>query len=216
MYVTPVAGAEIFIFSQPDTSSDRLKTIEYGTPLEVVGQDINWYQIKYQDVHGWVPQWMTFQISTDAPIVGFYLSWPTDYPVITQGFGVNPQAYAKFGLPGHEGLDIKAPMDSNVYACVDGVVYMVHDYTTDNHPYGRHVRVDHHNGYYTIYAHLDSIAVTLNQEVKRKQVIGLADSTGNSTGSHLHLTLKHLNATANKETNFPNDIIDPSPFLRFE
>ncbi len=55
---------------------------------------------------------------------------------------------------------------------------------------------------------------TVGQQVKAGDKIGLADSTGNSTGSHLHLTLKKQGATAAGATNFPNDIIDPTPFLQ--
>ena len=43
------------------------------------------------------------------------------------------------------------------------------------------------------------------------QLIGLADSTGNSFGSHLHLTLKHATETLGK---FPNHIVDPTPFVK--
>ena len=45
------------------------------------------------------------------------------------------------------------------------------------------------------------------------QVIGLADSTGASVGSHLHLTLKRDGATDRGETDYPKDILDPTPFL---
>jgi hypothetical protein len=44
-------------------------------------------------------------------------------------------------------------------------------------------------------------------------VIGLADSTGASTGSHLHLTLKRDGATERGETTYPKDILDPTPFM---
>src|SRR3989304_405840 len=37
----------------------------------------------------------------------FYLLWPTDYAVVTQSFGANPQIYRRFGMPGHEGVDFR-------------------------------------------------------------------------------------------------------------
>jgi len=49
--------------------------------------------------------------------------------------------------------------------------------------------------------------------VKAGQVIGLADTTGASVGSHLHLTLKRDGATERGETDYPKDILDPTPFL---
>jgi murein DD-endopeptidase MepM/ murein hydrolase activator NlpD len=148
----------------------------------------------------------------------FRLRWPTDYPKINQAFGVNPDIYRRFGLPGHEGLDIRAPMGANVYAAADGTVFQVNaDGKLPNgtpHNYGIHIRIQHSDGYQTIYGHLQQALAKVDQQVKAGDKIGLADSTGNSTGSHLHLTLKKAGATQAGLTNFPNDIIDPTPFLQ--
>ena len=149
---------------------------------------------------------------TPVPSGQLQLLWPSDFMVITQGFGANPQIYSKWGLPGHEGLDIRAPMNTNIYVCADGDVFAV-ETNPNKHPYGIHVRVRHANGYSTVYAHLAKTMVTVGQKVKAKQLIGLADSTGNSTGSHLHLTLKKDGATARGETKFKGDVIDPTPFM---
>jgi len=142
----------------------------------------------------------------------FHLLWPTDYPYVTQPFGVNPQIYRRYGMPGHEGIDIRAPTNSNVYACADGEVYQVY---TDaiHHAYGIHVRIQHDDSYKTIYAHLARPLVREGDPVVAGQVIGRADSTGNSSAAHLHLSLKRDGATARGETTYPKDIIDPTPFL---
>ncbi len=145
----------------------------------------------------------------DRPIT---LQWPTDYPIIVQPFGAHAEIYRRWGLPGHDGVDIRAPFNSNVYACADGEVYLVHD-GSGGHPYGIHVRIRHTGGYKTIYAHLNQALAHMGQVVKAGEVIGLADSTGNSVGSHLHLTLKKEGATAAGETPYPADIIDPTPYL---
>jgi murein DD-endopeptidase MepM/ murein hydrolase activator NlpD len=142
----------------------------------------------------------------------FLLAWPTDYAKVTQGFGANPEYYRRYGLPGHEGIDIRAPLGANVYACADGTVYRTMT-AADSHPYGNQVRLQHRDGYKTIYGHLQSILVKEGDLVKTGQVIGKADSTGNSHGSHLHLTLKRSGATASRITPYPNDILDPTPFL---
>lgn len=147
-----------------------------------------------------------------API---QLHWPTDYVHITQPFGVHPEIYAYWGLPGHEGIDIRAPLNSKVYACADGEVYDVHDRVNDGHPYGRHLRILHAQGYRTVYAHLSKVLVKKGQKVKARDAIGLADSTGNSSGAHLHLTLKRDGATEGGYTHFPKDVVDPTPFLIF-
>jgi len=140
------------------------------------------------------------------------LSWPTDYPIIIQAFGASPEIYRRWSLPGHEGVDFRAPLNSGVYACADGVVYMVHDGTAD-HAYGIHVRVRHTGGYKTVYAHLNEALVHTGQAVKAGDLIGRAGCTGNSARSHLHLVLKRDGASKAGLTAYPGDIIDPTPFL---
>jgi murein DD-endopeptidase MepM/ murein hydrolase activator NlpD len=142
----------------------------------------------------------------------FYLVWPTDYPVVTQSYGANPQIYSRYGVPAHEGLDIRALTNTNVYACFDGAVYEVHKNAKD-HAYGIHVRIRHRDGYRTVYGHLARALVSVGEEVREGQLIGKADSTGASAGAHLHLTLKQDGATARGETEYPKDIIDPTPFM---
>lgn len=135
--------------------------------------------------------------------------WPTEYRQITQQFGANPQNYAQFGLPGHEGIDIKAPTGSRIFCVAPGEVIRVHRKAT-GHNYGIHVRVAHQDGYKTIYAHLQEARVNEGDIVEAGTVLGLADNTGNSFGSHLHLMLKKQGARVG---NWPNNIIDPTPFL---
>lgn len=142
----------------------------------------------------------------------FYLLWPTMYPVVTQKFGANPQIYRRFGMPGHEGLDIRALPYSDITSAADGVVYEVHGNPND-HPYGIHVRIRHAFGYRTIYGHLAKATVGWGQKVAAGDVIGKADTSGATTASHLHLSLKQDGATARKETVYPKDIIDPTPFM---
>jgi hypothetical protein len=142
----------------------------------------------------------------------FHLVWPTDYAVVTQPFGINPQIYRRYGMPGHEGVDFRALTNTNVYAGADGEVYEVHANPKD-HAYGIHIRIQHADGYKTVYAHLARALVRKGEPVQAGQLIGRADSTGNSSAAHLHLSLKRDGATARQETNFPKDIIDPTPFL---
>lgn len=211
-YVTPVTGAEVFIFSAPDLKANRMISMRTGALATVLQENSGWSQVTYAGYQGWSASHMLQEFKLGPVLTSqFYLSWPTDYRVITQGYNLHPEWYNKFGLPGHEGVDIQAPYNSNIYACAPGKVTQV--IFSDTHAYGNHIRIQHDNGYQTIYAHLISSAVTPMENVERKQLIGQADSTGNSTGSHLHLTLKKLGATARGETNFPNDIINPEPFL---
>lgn len=131
------------------------------------------------------------------------LRWLTEFGIITQKFLDRPAFYgrykyadkngATYALPGHEGLDIQAPMGSQVFACAAGEVTQVYlngDADPVQFPYGNQVRIQHAEGYLTIYAHLQEVRVRQGDTVVAGQLIGLADSTGNSTASHLHLTVK--------------------------
>ena len=142
----------------------------------------------------------------------FRLVWPVDSRRVNQFFGENPDTYKPFNLPGHEGLDLFAPANGNVYAAAAGEVYEVGQ--PPNHPYGLHVRIKHVVGdqtYRTVYAHLARALVSVGQQVAASEHIGQADNSGNSFGDHLHLTLKIDGA---KTPGYPDGIVDPWPFLK--
>jgi murein DD-endopeptidase MepM/ murein hydrolase activator NlpD len=85
---------------------------------------------------------------------------------------------------GHLGIDIAAGVGAPVWAADAGVVTMAQGGW--NGGYGNVVMIDHGNGWVTVYGHLSQINVVPCQGVASAQLIGLAGSTGNSTGSHLH------------------------------
>jgi len=141
----------------------------------------------------------------------FSLRWPVAKHTVNQFFGENPDFYKPFGLAGHEGLDLFAPMNADIFAAAGGEVYEVGH--PPDHPYGLHVRIKHQVGgqtYRTIYAHLAQTFVSTGQQVQAGERIGMADNTGNSFGSHLHLTLKIDGA---QTPGYPAGIVDPWPFF---
>jgi murein DD-endopeptidase MepM/ murein hydrolase activator NlpD len=105
---------------------------------------------------------------------------------ITQGFGLNPQWYPT--SRGHNGVDWGLTVGNPIYAMQDGIVIVSRDDTTG---YGRHVRIQHHNGI-SIYGHLSRRDVAVGNHVQAREVIGLSGGAtsdpycGNSTGPHLH------------------------------
>lgn len=139
-------------------------------------------------------------------------AWPTEFRTITQPFGVRADFYGQFGLPGHEGIDFNAPEGSRIFCVAPGRVSMVQRIigTTSSNPYGRHVIVEHADGYRTTYAHLSQTSVNVNQMVSAGTQLGLSGNTGNSFGAHLHLTLQKAGA---RQDNWPNEIVDPTPFV---
>src|SRR3989304_1597139 len=87
------------------------------------------------------PQGSSKQVSRVPQTLGGFgspvaLRWPTDYHVITQDFGANPEIHHHRNLPGHEGLDIRAPVNSKVYACADGIVESIQIHDGKGYPYG--------------------------------------------------------------------------------
>lgn len=127
----------------------------------------------------------------------FTLRFPVDTPPrITQVYGANYDYYMKnFGLPGHEGIDYGGADGAPIYAAADGVVKLIAS-DDGKHPYGAHMRVIHAAGdgntYETIYAHLRGFVAGIAQgdNVAAGQQIGYMGSTGNSTGTHLHFSVK--------------------------
>jgi len=124
---------------------------------------------------------------------------------ITQIFGENAAAYAKYGLPGHNGVDWGCPFGTQVYAAADGTASRV---AWDAAGYGNWIEVDH-GEYLTRYAHFTATLVTVGAGVTKDTVIGLSGSTGNSTGPHLHFELR-IKA---EHDNGYNGAVDPLPYL---
>lgn len=169
---------------------------------------IDWYNTHYPGTEiefRWIPG--------EEPTEFFFSHWPTDYTEVNQWFGENPEYYQQFGLPGHEGIDVRCDHDGPIYAAFSGVVSDLHP-PSSGHNYGVFVRV-RQGKYELTYAHLNSISVNLGDTVTSGQIIGYGDSTGNSTGTHLHFTLKHDDAYegGTMYIGYPYNIIDPTPFI---
>ena len=91
----------------------------------------------------------------------------------------------RFG-PGHPGLDLGLAGGDPVYAMHDGEVE-VSGWSTVG--YGNTITL-RGGKWWTRYAHLQSFGVGKGDTVKQRQKIAQGDTTGNSTGNHLHLEIK--------------------------
>ncbi len=89
---------------------------------------------------------------------------------------------------GHMGLDIGAVEGAPIFATDGGTVIYSGPIGGG---YGIMVMIDHGNGYQSLYAHLSATSVRCGQGVGQGQTIGLAGSTGNSTGPHLHFEVRY-------------------------
>ena len=110
----------------------------------------------------------------------------------TRGYVSQP-----YGL-GHDGLDIAASRGTSIYAAALGVVAYVGWNPWDEHGRAFMVVLAHAGGLETLYGHiLPRRDVRVGQVVKKHELIGHMGSTGNSTGSHLHLEVRRGRTTLN-------------------
>ena len=134
------------------------------------------------------------------PIDGFNLLSFNKGPV-TQYFGENPTLYARFGMKGHNGIDLVRPHGSPLYAIEDGEVV---DVKNDPAGFGRHLRIIAGDNEWT-YGHCHEIFVKIGQQVKAGETIATMGNTGfvvsgatpfwrvnPYAGTHLHLGLRKI------------------------
>jgi murein DD-endopeptidase MepM/ murein hydrolase activator NlpD len=124
--------------------------------------------------------------TTKAPATGGgRLSWPVS-GVVTSGFGMRNGVM-------HQGIDIGVPMGTPIKASGGGVVF----FSGVMSGYGNVILIDHGNGVVTLYAHQSQLIAGEGARVAPGQVIGLAGSTGHSTGPHVHFEVRVNGTPAN-------------------
>ncbi len=115
--------------------------------------------------------------------------WPEDDFYITQSYGMT--SYARRGAYGgapHNGVDISSGSGSAIGAAADGVVLA----SGANNGWGNWIAVRHPalGNLVSLYGHMRAPAALANgTSVSAGSIIGYEGSTGNSTGSHLHLSV---------------------------
>jgi murein DD-endopeptidase MepM/ murein hydrolase activator NlpD len=151
--------------------------------------------IKDEPENNEIQEGLSFKIVGTAIISGFkFQANPLNKMICTQKFGERPEVYRQWKMNGHNGIDFRTKFEDSpdgkrpVYAVMDGVISEANSEIKDD--YGKCVRIQHSNGGVTIYAHLDSLNVANQQQIKAGDQIGISDNThktvDGSTGSHLH------------------------------
>ena len=117
---------------------------------------------------------------------------------ITYPYGVKDSNYAS-GY--HQGIDMVGLNNRNVYAIGNGVVSYAGWESASNtkQGFGRYVSVKYDvtsNGFKKVFfAHLNSINVSIGQNINNATVLGVMGSTGFSTGPHTHVEIREYNAS---------------------
>jgi murein DD-endopeptidase MepM/ murein hydrolase activator NlpD len=124
--------------------------------------------------------------------------WPVA-GALTSPFGERDHVMGGGGARFHAGVDLAVPVGTPVRAAQEGLVV----FAGYNGAYGKVVKLDHLNGYSTLYAHNSRIVVHVGQKVRVRQVICLSGNTGRSTGPHLHFEVH--------KDGWP---VDPLPYLQ--
>jgi murein DD-endopeptidase MepM/ murein hydrolase activator NlpD len=106
---------------------------------------------------------------------GIPLIWPVETGKISSHFGMRKSRL-------HAGIDVSAPRGTPVKAAADGQILIA----SRKGAYGKVVIIEHASDRQTLYAHLDSFAVSEGDIVKAGEFIGRVGRTGRATGSHLH------------------------------
>lgn len=104
---------------------------------------------------------------------------------LTSAFG--PRVNPVTGRPRfHQGLDLAAPMGTEVYPAKAGAVAE----QGEDPVYGKYIVIRHDGEWASLYGHLSQINTVLHGQVESSTIIGKVGSTGQSTGPHLHFELR--------------------------
>jgi len=140
-------------------------------------------------------------------------NWPTDSKRITSPFGPR---WGEF----HDGDDIGAVEPGiegdDIYAVADGeVIISKVNGGGVTKGYGYYIAIKH-DGFCTLYGHLQGLIVQVGQVVKSGQIVGKMGSTGTSTAAHLHFRLIEGNTVSFEKdsTGKTKGSVNPEPFLR--
>ena len=102
----------------------------------------------------------------------------------------------------HNGIDLAANYE-NVYSVLDGIVT---ETGWDNKGGGNYLKIKHFDRFETAYLHLSEIYYRVGEFVKAGFIIAKSGNSGNSTGPHLHFSVKEFGQSIDP-THFLNDLI---------
>jgi len=176
-------------FLSPEVEAVAIKT---GKRIRFIFiKDGEAYNDIYQDVSYTTKSKKNIRCSVQIPTQTFCM--PLRHVRITSTFSYKRWHPILHRYRPHLGVDFGAKRGTPLLAVSDGKVI----YASWMNGYGRVVKIQHSNGYVSLYAHQSRIRVKRGQRVKKGQIIGYVGSTGRSTGPHLHFGLYKNNRAIN-------------------
>ncbi|MGH7499304.1 MAG: murein hydrolase activator EnvC family protein [Gemmatimonadales bacterium] len=125
------------------------------------------------------------------------LDWPVEGTIVYR-FGRD--TLPSGGIIRWNGVGIAAAVGTPVKAVESGKVRLVGQFGT----YGLTIVLEHGNGYYSVYSHLQSAGVKLGTTVAKSEVLGTVGGENSDYGPHLHFEIRGENQVA----------LDPTEWLR--
>ncbi len=192
-YVRPRAAAPYGVggvHQPPDESNTAQAVAQIASSYRKLDEQINQLTLQLGQLQEQIEQQRQREQATPS-------IWPIDSTVITSGFGLRHDPFTEHP-DFHNGIDIGAKAREPVYATADGVI----QFAGSDALRGNYIEIDHSYGLVSIYMHLSKILVRRGEQVHKGEQIGLAGSTGRSTGPHLHY-----------EIHKDGKVIDPMDYL---
>jgi hypothetical protein len=127
-------------------------------------------------------------IANAAPT--FQLPFPCGQ--VWNGDSDNSSAHESYEIDFNRGSSATADLGDTVVASASGTVRTATNQGSSN-GYGNLVKIEHADSYFSYYAHLNTMAVTVGQVVSQGQAIGTVGNTskpGNNISPHLHYEVR--------------------------
>jgi len=109
----------------------------------------------------------------------------------------------------HAGVDCGVPTGTPVTACAAGKVALARERIVT----GNTVILEHLPGLYSLYYHMDSIAVSEGAIVASGTLLGLSGSTGLATGPHLHWEVRVSSENADPDAFLSRPLLDKQSII---
>jgi murein DD-endopeptidase MepM/ murein hydrolase activator NlpD len=186
----PNAGNLILLPSSPGLFVPGNVESELEKLILAARQKDNKYIKLKINIAGKVENFMFFPAADFTPTErAFFLNSNFRFPLksfrLTSNYGMRANPFSG-NVVLHKGLDLAAPLGTEVFAVSDGIVTG----TGYDSIYGNYVILSHSGNVSSLYGHLQKVEAVLQDQVKSASIIGRVGSTGQSTGPHLHFELR--------------------------